>query len=317
MFWKRHKKENDTKASNNDFHDPRLLDEKQYNILCEIANIFYIDNQVPHATYQELCETWKIGMKDTLNHFYSYVPIEVKCGYLSSLQWGCLALLLPQKFESLVYEGLFTSIANTVMAISNLEMDALYVQAASLVRFLYEQCALLLAITIDPEKRDLYIKYVGSKDERTIWQKQFRVEKLEKTIHSYFGTKNQGVAKEWEEILKWRESLYRIYSSLNHGGFIHLMHEKLDSTGNESGEISFNLWGAVKTAKKNTIHNMNGILMITTILFCVLLQNKDVDISINDMVLDENKITWAMVFDLGFIASGLYMCEISKTERST
>lgn len=316
MFWKRHKKDRNENSPNNDFSDPRLLDEKQFNILCEIADIFYEDNNVPHVTYQELCETWKIGMKDTLNHFYSYVPLEVKCGYLSSLQWGCLALLLPQTFENLVYEGLFTSIANTVMAISNLEMDALYVQAASLVRFLYEQCALLLAITIDPEKRDMYKKFVGSDDEKTIWHKHFMMEKIEKTISGYFSNKCRVATKEWEEILAWRKELYSRYSSLNHSGFLHLMQEKLDGDGQECDDITFNLWGSVKTAGKNAIHDMNGILMITTMFFCALLENNDTDIGIDDMVSYENRATWTRAFDLGFIASGLYVCEINKSERS-
>jgi len=314
MFWRRNKRKNKATTSNSEFCDPRLLNEEEYSILCEIHNVFFNATSLSCENYQYFCEMWDSVMKDTFHGSITYVPFETKCSYLSSLYWGYLSMLLPDKDESYIYEGLFTTIANTVMAIANLTLDSLYIQAASLVRFLYEQCALLLAVTIDPEKRDMYVKLMATGDERKNWHKHFSFAMIEKTIDDYFNKNCPDLLEPLREIAEWRKEIYRVYSSLNHGGFIHMMQELLDDSGEETGRITFNLWGLQKTHNKNIIHNMNGILMYTSLLFIRLLEDTTIDIGIEHMVLDKDKITWGLVNHLGFAASGSYILNISKAE---
>ena len=296
------------------FYDPRMLTAKEYSILCEISTLL-TDRPRLFMDYDDLCIIWKKEMLNTLHSTDRDIPTNAKCSYLSSLKWGYWAMLLPITKNGFAYSCLFISIANTIMAITDLAMNSFIHQASILVRSLYEMCFTLLAVTIDPRKREVYLKSAVLEDERKVWHANFSFKALETTLNSYL-SKTTDIGDALKDLENWRRNIYRGYSTAVHGNILQMLKELLVT--DEKGELSaaLNPWGRQAAETYTVIHDMNAILTYTNLFFSRLVFDEEIDLSIEELVTDEMRTNWIYLLELDNLVQTSYLSEVIKAEAN-
>jgi len=206
----------------------------------------------------------------------------------------------------MLFRGLFATISNTIIAINKLAIDGLDFQASSLIRSLYEQCFMLLAIIIDPEKRKALFDSAALENEYIIWKKYFSFKHLDLTIQGY----EHKIARiEPDSFLNtWRKRNYSNFSSYVHNDFASFLLYGLALPDSDSGELKFNLWGAYSTRADIIAGNVNALLWYTELFFMRLLTDKDIDFNSDNLCkTDDDKQLWNLASFIGVFAKEYYV----------
>lgn len=229
---------------------------------------------------------------------------ELDLSYLFSLRWGVATLAVSSGFEGNftleAFRGLFLSIANTIFAIIKLAQDGFDYQATILIRNLYELCFTMLAIIIEPIKREAFVE--GSRDEKAYetWRKHFTFNNLDKTIREYEEKIKNSIELD-EFLIVWRKNNYKSFSNYVHNDFtsLYLYGHKLSNDEN----LQMNLWGEQATRIDIILGNMNSVLWYTELLFRKLMVDKAIDINNEYFVVnEEGHDFWNFASFTGFLA---------------
>lgn len=289
--------------------DARCLTLEEYESWQQLCRAFY------HSQYQleytDFCKLWMVMQKDQA--YVYYCPAGYKYCYLYPLQWGLLSLLIHGT-DMMELEALTAHIANTSMAVTNLAMSGLGVQASALLRNLFEACMTLLVVIIDPKKRKLFVQGTLPENERTTWHKHFSFSAMEKCIRSYVDSRG-GMSELLSRIGDWKELAYQELSATNHNNFWRLLLQLFETDDTGDPLLSFNLWGTSKANMKTVTEMLHRIMWYTTSMFYLLLDDETIDLSRESFTQDKtDKEFWIATQYIGLFSSCSYLLQVYVKE---
>lgn len=293
-----------------------MLTFETYNHICKKM---LLDGFPPSFVedYDSIKESW-CAMIDTNENKLSSANLEsdpLTLSYLFALRWGIASLTTSDEDNKymLIFQGLFSTISNTIFAINKLAIDGFDYQATSLIRNLYEQCFMLLAVIIDSKKRKALFDSAASEDEYNAWKKHFSFKHLNHTLQCY---ENKIAVLEPDSFLNtWRKRNYSSFSSYVHNDFSSFLLYGFALPNSDSDELHVNLWGARSTRTDMIAGNVNSLLWYTELLFARLLVDKDIDITCKTFCKTDTDIEfWNCASFIGQFAIK-YNMQITKDEE--
>lgn len=295
-----------------------MLSKETYKYLCE--NIFKEDFPKDLAIDYESMVTAINEMlainKDKIETRDINSP-EIDLSYLFTFRWGMTALSISSYNTPIpAFASLFLGIANTTLAIIKLAQGGFDYQASALSRILCELCLTLLAIIIDPVKREAFIKGSVSGEEHETWRKHFTFKKLNKVIQDYELKLHQ--SKEEEYFLSsWRKNYYTNFSSYVHNDFLSLYLYSQTLPPENSDVLNMNIWGASSTRIESILGSINSLLWYTELLFVRLLTDKNIDINKEYFgITGANIEHWNTASFVGMLTQNYYIEVLKEKENN-
>ena len=286
-----------------------IITKEEYDSLCSALLSQGLDKGLfveYESIYSYLKEMLDLNKNKTVD---DSISSQIKLTYLFALRWGMLSLAVGKKTNLCLYsfQALFAGISNTTLAIIKLAQDGLDYQASCLIRNLYELCFTMLAIIVDPIKREMFVK--GSIEELSFetWKKYFTFKKLDNTIHNY--EKRISMAFDNDEFLKnWRRKHYQNFSSYVHNDFLSLFCYGYSLPSDDEDIMNINLFGTYSTRIDIISANTNALLWYTDIVFSKLLTDKEIDLKKDFFVCEgEDKNLWNTSSFVGILSTQYYM----------
>lgn len=196
--------------------------------------------------------------------------------------------------------GFFVQISNTLTCIFRLAKDGYDYQATILIRNLIDISYTLLTLMVDEESRTNFIEATRTSNEKTIWYKYFRFEKMEKNIWKYISS--IGDESEINFIKGKGSEIYHWLSSFVHNDFKNIFLYSYSESKDENEEIKINLQGQYVSRVSTILMMVIDIMFFTDLLFMRMLYDDK-----NKMLMDtlcqetDGKIFWNQSIALHFI----------------
>lgn len=286
-----------------------MISEKIYNLLCDriknkyknIIEDYVVDYEVLKSYIAEMLKSTPEKLK--IENDFSYVDL----AYLFSLRWGLTALAIGNTeadFSIQVFFELFQGISNTALSIIKLAQDGFDYQASVLIRSLYEMCFTLLAIVIDPIKRDAF-RNCSEEKEYIIWKEYFRFPLLQKTVCEYIESLS-GENSEEDFLREWIKGAYKKFSSYVHNDFLTLFAYNKSLSTDDS--LIPNLWGFESTRIEIICGNISALLWFTELTFDKLQSDRLIDVNKEFFnIQTDNYEYWNVASFIGFLSAEYYL----------
>lgn len=230
--------------------------------------------------YLELIKSWG-NYNKSLNE---KEKSEIEISELHCINWGLLHLSIdtvrPKEVE-ITYDYLHmintclrtltATIANSILAIISLTCRGLDFPAGVIFRSLYEICFTLLAIMIDKEKCEVYFKSANEDNEYAIWNRYFRMSKLNDTLIAFERSLNSNGDLDFLE--KWRKKNYRFYSEYTHNSMFRCYANTFGHPSTADGDeiMPSNLWRENITRTVYTLGQLNDLMFYVNAVFFKIL----------------------------------------------
>lgn len=230
---------------------------------------------------------------------------------LYALKWGVMFFSCHSndKEGSVLFSGIFNTIANDILAIINLLLDGLEYQAYIVLRNLYEVSLTLLVIMLDNNKRDLYFASAKNENEYEVWKRYFTHKRIDEALKAYEETLAFG--EELSLLREWRISSYEKYSGYVHNNFFNMLSHSMTSplTNDENEILDCAVWGGVISRANRILMDMADLLYYTDLLFMNILVDQGINFCKEDLVNEERecKEFWNIASELAFILNEYYL----------
>lgn len=217
----------------------------------------------PISSYDELIDFLK-EMKSVKPKTNNEIKNEKRKTECYALSCGMLALALENRDDETnedlkhyitVYQTLFTNISNDCLSIINMIDNGFEFQARILSRNLFELIYTLLVVIINKDKCRKYFE-AGAENGYEIWNKYFRVSKLNEELYDYEKQEDIELAKMMVNI---RKKTYSEYSSYAHNDFIYCF-IGCHSTDRKTEFTNYNLWGNYNFNAISILKSVNELL---------------------------------------------------------
>lgn len=171
------------------------------------------------------------------------------------------------KNENTIYSSFLTNISNTIFGIVDLIDNGLEYQAKILIRNLMELLFSFLVVIIDKDKRKEYFDTAKLGNSYEIWQKNFKMSKLNEALSVY--EKQKFDEDMQEELCSKRRELYKYYSSFVHNDFmsIFLGAYSIDNKDENNSYYHYNLWGCFNFEANQIYETLNNLILIYLMYF--------------------------------------------------
>lgn len=272
------------------------MNQKKYN---ELYEKIFKDNDNKVSCYDELVDFLKEmkSVKPEKNYEIKNEKRKTECYALSC---GLIALAMENssnyiaedvKNYATVYQTLFTNISNDCLSIVNMLDNGFEFQARILVRNLFELIYTLLTVIINKEKCKKYFEAAKQENGYAVWNKNFRMSKLNEEIYNY----EKQVDQELADIMKKaRTSSYSEYSSYTHNDFIYCF-IGCHSTNKETEFVHYNLWGNYNYNAINILEAVNYLLWMFFLYFENMISKKGI-FEKSEFISTENYKYWNDAF---------------------
>jgi hypothetical protein len=225
-----------------------MITFEEYSRICEdikrdgFKTSFIVDYDCIKEKWEEM-----IDINENKMQYADFNSKNLILSYLFALRWGITSLAVADKDNDrymMAFQGLFSTISNTIISIIKLAIDGLDYQAFILIRNLYELCFTLLAIIIDPIKRKVLVDGSIAEDEYNTWKKNFTFKHLDATIRTY---ENRISDIESDSFLNtWRKNSYSKFSSYAHNDFVSFFLYGFALPVDDTDKLELNLWGSFR-----------------------------------------------------------------------
>ena len=176
-----------------------------------------------------------------------------------------------------IFIGFFVQVSNTLSCILSLVKDGFDYQASILVRNLIDISYTLLTLIIDEESREKFLDAARNSDEKTVWHKYFRFERMEKIIWKYISS--IGDESKVLFLKNMGSAIYHWLSSFVHNDFINIFFYSYSEFEDENDEITVNLRGSHVTRVSKILWQVIDIMFFVDMLFIKLLYDNQISIS--------------------------------------
>ena len=233
----------------------------------------------PISSYDELIDFLK-EMKSVKPKFNKDIKNERRKTECYALSCGLLALALENKNKEIdenlkqyitVYATLLTNISNDCLAIVNMLDNGFEFQARILSRNLFELIYTLLVVIINKDKCREYFE-AGAENGYEIWNKYFRVSKLNEELYNYEKQEDIELAEMMKNI---RKKTYSEYSSYAHNDFIYCF-IGCHSTDREKEFVNYNLWGNYNFNAISILESVNELLWMMFLYLENMISKKEI-----------------------------------------
>lgn len=213
-----------------------------------------------------------------------------------------------------IFRGFFVQISNTLSCILKLVKDGFDYQSINLVRNLIEISYTLLTLIIDEESRNKFLEAAKNGNEKTIWYKYFRFERMEKIIWKYISS--IGNENEVTFLKNKGSEIYHWLSSFVHNDFINILFYSHSEPEYEDGEMAINLQGHYVTRVTKILEQVIEIMFLVDMLFVKILSDNQISISKNDLCTEsEGQDYWNQAMAIYFITNK-YFIELKGNESN-
>lgn len=196
--------------------------------------------------------------------------------------------------------GFFVQISNTLTCILRLAKDGYDYQATILIRNLIDISYTLLTLMVDEECRTNFLEAARTNNEKTIWYKYFRFEKMEKTIWKYISS--IGDENEIDFIKGKGSEIYHWLSSFVHNDFKNIFLYSYSESKDENEVIKINLQGQYVSRVSTILMMVIEIMFFIDLLFMRMLYDDNNRILKADLCKEtDGKIFWNQSIALHFI----------------
>ena len=189
------------------------------------------------------------------------------------VEYTCFSFSVDDKSvmrETLLYNGLFTIITNTVFAIWKLAIDGLDYSAKVLLRNLLELMLTILTVLLDDSKKNALMDAAINNAEKEVWHKHFRLQKMLAIIGEY-------LKSEENPLIEWATERYAHFSSYAHNDFLALLGLSR-SVVDEENEITHpNICGSYATRTELLLSELAELCYIFDLLFVFIYTKKSKD----------------------------------------
>lgn len=244
------------------------MNQKKYN---EVYKKIFENEDKNISSYDELVDFLKEmkSVKPEKNYEIKNEKRKTECYALSC---GLIALAIENSNNNIaesirnyaiVYQTLFTNISNDCLSIVNMLDNGFEFQAKILARNLFELIYTLLTVIINKEKCKKYFEAARLENGYEVWNKNFRMSKLNEEIYNY----EKKVDLELADIMKKaRTRIYSEYSSYAHNDFLYCF-IGCHSTNKETEFTHYNLWGNYNYNAINILESINRLLWMMFLYF--------------------------------------------------
>lgn len=197
------------------------------------------------------------------------------------------------KKDSLVYFSLLTNISNDILSVVNLIDNGFEFQANIIMRNLFELVYSFLVVLINKEIRIKYFDSAKFENEYTIWNKYFRMSKLNDELSKY---EKEIFDKDFANELKdKRIEAYKRYSSYSHNDcltcYIGCHSPDRLHYSEEDPHLFYNLWGAYNYDANKILNSLNYLMWMSFMYFRDIISNPDY-FKKDNYISKENYIYW-------------------------
>ena len=228
------------------------------------------------------------------------------------VEYACFSFSVNNKNvmrETLLYNGLFTIIANTVFTIWNLAMDGLDYSAKVLLRNLLELMLTTLTVLLDDSKKNALMDAYQNNTTKQVWHKHFSIKKMIETISQYKKVKET-------PLFEWATERYAHFSSYVHNDFLALLALSRSVVDEESEMTNPNICGSYATRTELLLDELAELCYIFDLLFLFIYEEKSKDS--NDTTFAsflKNEECWQNAMYLSLLNKAYYE-EITSKENS-
>lgn len=194
--------------------------------------------------------------------------------------------------DRIVYFSLLTNISNDILAIVKLVDNGFEFQANLIIRNLIELLYTLLVALINKEKRKEYFNSGMLQNEYSVWNKNFRMNKMSEELAKYeskiFDEKIR------EELKVMRKQTYQYYSSYIHNDYAFCVlscYSPKQENSKEEPFLEYNLWGKYNYAGKKILKELNINLWMIMLYFKHIISKKEY-FNKENYVEEESKEFW-------------------------
>ena len=194
--------------------------------------------------------------------------------------------------DRIVYFSLLTNISNDILAIVKLVDNGFEFQANLIIRNLIELLYTLLVALINKEKRKEYFNSGMLQNEYSVWNKNFRMNKMSEELAKYeskiFDEKIR------EELKVMRKQTYQYYSSYIHNDYAFCVlscYSPKQENSKEEPSLEYNLWGKYNYAGKKILKELNINLWMIMLYFKHIISKKEY-FNKENYVEEESKEFW-------------------------
>ena len=194
--------------------------------------------------------------------------------------------------DKIVYFSLLTNISNDILAIVKLVDNGFEFQANLIMRNLIELLYTLLVVLINKEKRKEYFDSGMLQNEYSVWNKNFRMNKMSEELAKYeskiFDEKIR------EELKVMRKQTYQYYSSYIHNDYAFCVlscYSPKQENSKEEPSLEYNLWGKYNYAGKKILKELNINLWMIMLYFKHIISKKEY-FNKKNYVEEESKEFW-------------------------
>ena len=287
-----------------------MITFEEYSRICEdikrdgFNTSFIVDYDCIKEKWEEM-----IDINENKMQYADFNSKNLILSYLFALRWGITSLAVADKDNDrymMAFQGLFSTISNTIISIIKLAIDGLDYQAFILIRNLYELCFTLLAIIIDPIKRKVLVDGSIAEDEYNTWKKNFTFKHLDATIRTY---ENRISDIESDSFLNtWRKNSYSKFSSYAHNDFVSFFLYGFALPVDDTDKLELNLWGVISSRVDSITGNINALLWYTELVFIRLLTDKTVDLKKEELCkAKDGQDFWNLASFVGILSKKYYI----------
>ncbi len=205
------------------------------------------------------------------------------------------------KKDNTVYFSLLTNMSNDILGIINLIDNGFEFQAKILIRNLMELMYTLLVTMINEEKRIEYFESADLGNSYAVWQKNFKMSKLNEELAKYEETVFDKELQ--QEMKEQRRNMYQYYSSYVHNDFLSMVMgcHSIDKKDNpDDSEFYYNLWGMYNNESKEILETVNKLIWIHLMYFRYII-SKSVYYNRSNYISKENISLWNSGFLIIFM----------------
>ena len=272
------------------------MNRTKYNKL--YRDIFKNEDK-PISSYDELVDFLK-EMKSVKPKKNDEIKTERRKTECYALSCGLLALTFENRDDETnesikqyrtVYQTLLTNISNDCLAIINMLDNGFEFQARILARNLFELIYTLLITVIDKDKCTQYFESASLENGYEIWNKYFRISKLNEQLYNYEKKEDTELAKMMKDI---RKKTYSEYSSYAHNDFLYCF-IGCHSTDRKTKFTNYNLWGNYNYNAKSILKSINELLWMMFLYLENLISKKEI-FEKSSLIYEDNFKYWNDAF---------------------
>lgn len=224
-------------------------------------------------------------------------------------EWVLRSIAISSKSTSCLQytvTGFFVQISNTLTCILRLVKDGFDYQATILVRNLIEISYTLLTLIIEAESRNSFLEAARNSDEKTIWYKYFRFERMEKIIWKYISS----IGNEDEVIFlkNMGSEIYHWLSSFVHNDFLSILLYSYSDVNSDDEIMKFNLQGHHVTRVSKILRQVIDIMFLVDMIFVKMLSDDKISVSKEDLCTEtDGEEFWNQSIALFLIAKDYFL----------